>query len=153
MGLFDGIVGNVIGSMLGGNQTANPLDALAGNFAGGSGGNALLQIALSMLQQGGGLSGVLDKFRQAGLSEQADSWVGTGSNLNISANQLQQALGSGALDDVSAKLGMSPDQTGSALSQLLPELINQLTPHGQVTNDSEDSITQGLAALSNSLGR
>ena len=84
-----------------------------------------------MLQQQGGLGGVLGKFREAGMGAQADSWVGTGQNMNISPNQLEQVFGSGALSDIASKLGMSQDQAGSAMSQVLPELINQLTPQGQ----------------------
>jgi uncharacterized protein YidB (DUF937 family) len=154
MGLLDGLLGNVLGAAFGGNQQQNPLGGLLGGLSGGGGGgNALLQIGLTLLQQNGGLEGVLGKFRQAGMGAQADSWVSTGPNMNISTDQLQQALGSGALGDIAAKLGMSQDQTGSALSQMLPELINQLTPQGAVTEESNNSIAEGLAALANSFGR
>ena len=155
MGLFNGILGNVIGLVLGGGQSGqNPLGAILGNLAGVSGGgNGLLQIGLSLLQQNGGLEGVLGKFRQAGMGDQADSWVSTGPNMGISPEQLQEVLGSGALGDIASKLGLSLDQAGSALSQFLPELINQLTPQGQVPSDSNNSIAEGLAALASSLGR
>jgi uncharacterized protein YidB (DUF937 family) len=96
---------------------------------------------------------VLGKFRQAGMGAQADSWVSTGPNMNISPNQLQEVLGSGALSDIASKLGMSEDQAGSAMSQALPELIDQLTPQGQVTDESNNSIAEGLDALSRSLDR
>jgi len=153
MGLLDGIVGNVIGSMLGGNQAQSPLGGILGNLAGGGGGgsNDLLQIALSLLQQNGGLEGVLGKFRQAGMGAQADSWVSTGPNMNISPDQLQEVLGSGAFGDIASKLGISQDQAGSTMSQVLPELINQLTPQGEVTEESNDTIAEGLAALTKGL--
>jgi uncharacterized protein YidB (DUF937 family) len=163
MGLLDGILGNVLGAALGGNreqsQAQDPLSAILGGLTGGSSagsgsgtGNILLQLVLSMLQQQGGLGGVLGKFREAGMGAQADSWVGTGQNMNISPNQLEQVFGSGALSDIASKLGMSQDQAGSAMSQVLPELINQLTPQGQVTPDSENSVAEGLDALARSLG-
>jgi len=163
MGLLDGILGNVLGAALGGNreqsQAQDPLSAILGGLTGGSSagsgsgkGNILLQLVLSMLQQQGGLGGVLGKFREAGMGDQADSWVGTGQNMNISPNQLEQVFGSGALSDIASKLGMSQDQAGSAMSQVLPELINQLTPQGQVTPDSENSVAEGLDALTRSLG-
>jgi len=69
MGLLDGLLGNLMGSYLGGNQERT--------FGSGNqmqGGNMLLQLALTMLQQNGGLEGVLGKFRQGGLAQQADSW-------------------------------------------------------------------------------
>lgn len=162
MGLLDGILGNVLGQALGGNrapqQAQDPLSAilsgLTGAGAGGGGmGNILLQLGLSMIQQNGGLGGVLGKFRENGMGAQADSWVGTGQNMNIAPNQLEQIFGSGALSDIASKLGMSQDQAGSAMSQVLPELINQLTPQGQVTPDSENSVAEGLESLVRSLGR
>lgn len=160
MGLLDGLLGNVLGAALGGNreqsQAQDPLSAILGGLTGGRGGstgNVLLQLGLSMLQQQGGLGGVLGKFRENGMGAQADSWVGTGQNMNISPDQLEQVFGSGALGDIAAKLGMSQEQAGSAMSQVLPELVNQLTPQGQVTPDSENSVAEGLDALARSLDR
>ena len=156
MGLLDGILGNVLGGNRAQPQTQDPLGAILSGLSGesrGGAGNILLQLGLSMLQQNGGLEGVLGKFRQAGMGAQADSWVSTGPNMNISPDQLQEVLGSGALSDIASKLGMSEDQAGSAMSQVLPELVDQLTPQGQVTDQSNNSIAEGLDALSRSLDR
>jgi uncharacterized protein YidB (DUF937 family) len=163
MGLLDGLLGNVLGAALGGNraqtQTQDPLSSILGGLTGGSGagtgagGNVMLQLALTMLQQNGGLESVLGKFRQAGMGAQADSWVSSGQNMNISPDQLQQVFGSGALNDIASQLGVSQNQAGSAVSQMLPELINQLTPQGQVTTESNDSIAEALESLSRSAGR
>jgi len=154
MGLLDGLIGNVVGSMLSGNQQAqNPLDSVLGRLGGGNqaqSGNLLLQLALSMLQQNGGLEGVLNKFRQGGLAQHADSWVSTGQNMNISADQLQQVFGSSTIRDLASQLGMPEDQAGSAMAQLLPDVINRLTPEGQVTETSNEEIAQGLSSLANS---
>ena len=158
MGLLDGVLGSVIGAALGGNrsqtQAQDPLSSILGGLTGGGGGgNMLLQLALSMLQQNGGLDGVLGKFRQGGMSQQADSWVSTGQNMPISADQLQQVFGSGAIGDIASKLGMSHQDAGSAMSQVLPELINQLTPQGEVTSESDNSIADALNSLTRSAGR
>ena len=102
-----------------------------------------------MLQQNGGLEGVLGKFRQGGLSQQADSWVGTGQNMNISADQLQQIFGSSTIRDLASRLGMSEEQADSTMAQVLPELINHLTPEGQVPENSDEEIAQGLSMLAN----
>lgn len=147
MGLLDGLLGNVIGSMLGGNQAQSPFGDARNQ---GQGGNLLLQIALSMLQQNGGLEGVLGKFRQGGLAQQADSWVSTGQNMNISADQLQQVFGSSTISDLASQLGMPRDQAGSAMAQMLPDIINRLTPQGQVPENSDQEIDQGLSMLANS---
>jgi uncharacterized protein YidB (DUF937 family) len=145
MGLLDGLLGDLIGSFLGGTQGRNTLGS--GNQAGG---NLLLQLALTMLQQNGGLEGVLGKFRHGGLAQQADSWVGTGQNMEISGDQLQQIFGSSAIGDLASKLGMGTGQTGSLMAQVLPELINQLTPQGQVSENSNKQISDELSKLAGS---
>jgi uncharacterized protein YidB (DUF937 family) len=153
MGLLDGLIGNVVGSMLKGNQAQDSLGSGLGGLGGGNqqhGGNLLLQLVLSMLQQNGGLEGVLGKFREGGLGQQADSWVSTGQNMNISADQLQQVFGSSAISDLAAQLGMSEGQASSTMAQLLPEVINRLTPEGQVPENTNEEIAQGLSMLSNS---
>ena len=146
MGLLDGLLGNLMGSFLGGSQEQNTFDR--GNQP--QGGNLLLQIALTMLQQNGGLDGVLNKFREGGLAQHADSWVGTGQNMDISGDQLQQVFGSSTMNDLASKLGMPAGQAGSVMAQVLPELINQLTPQGQVTENSDQGISDELSKLANS---
>jgi uncharacterized protein YidB (DUF937 family) len=149
MGLLDGLIGNVLGSVLGGGQAQNPFGA---RRSAGLGGSMLLQLALSMLQQNGGLNGVLNRFRQGGLSQQADSWVGTGQNMNISADQLQQVFGSSTISDLAARLGVSEQEAGAEMAQVLPEVINQLTPSGQLPGNSDEEIADGLSQLANSPG-
>ena len=153
MGLLDGLIGDVLGSMLSGNRRQDPLGSVLGGLAGGSqaqGGNLLLQVVLSLLQQNGGLEGVLGRFRQVGLGQQADSWVGTGQNMNISPEQLQQIFGSSTMRDLASRLGMPEEQASSTMAQVLPELINQLTPQGQVPANGDEEIAEGLSMLANS---
>jgi uncharacterized protein YidB (DUF937 family) len=152
MGLLDDLIGNVFGAASGRNQRQDPLSSVLGGLAGGSqgqGGNLLLQLALSLLQQNGGLEGVLGRFRQGGLGQQADSWVSNGENMNISANELQQIFGSSTLRDLASQLGMPEEQAGSTMAQVLPELINHLTPQGQVPANGDEEIAQGLSMLAN----
>lgn len=94
MGLLDGILGN-----LGGNQQAGGQNPLAGMLSGMFGGNQqqggnMLSMVMGLVQQMGGISGVLDMFRQRGLGRQADSWVGTGPNEAISGEDVQNVFGS-----------------------------------------------------------
>jgi uncharacterized protein YidB (DUF937 family) len=152
MGLLDDLIGNVFGAASGRNQRQDPLSSVLGGLAGGSqgqGGNLLLQLALSLLKQNGGLEGVLGRFRQGGLGQQADSWVSNGENMNISANELQQIFGSSTLRDLASQLGMPEEQAGSTMAQVLPELINHLTPQGQVPANGDEEIAQGLSMLAN----
>ena len=152
MGFLDGLIGNALGSILTGNQRGDPLDSVFGGVAGenqAQSGNLLLQVVLSLLQQNGGLEGVLGKLRQGGLGRQADSWVSTGQNMGISPEQLQQVFGSSAIGDLASQLGLSKDQAGSTMAQLFPEVINRLTPQGQVPKNGDDEIAQGLSMLAN----
>jgi uncharacterized protein YidB (DUF937 family) len=153
MGLLDGLIGNVVGSMLRGNHAQDSLGSVLTGLGGGNqaqSGNLLLQVVLSMLQQNGGLEGVLGKFRQGGMAQQADSWVSTGQNMNISPDQLQQVFGSSTISDLASRLGMSEGQASSTMAELLPDVINQLTPEGQVPANSNEEIAQGLSMLANS---
>lgn len=112
--------------------------------------STLLQHATEMLQsQPGGLQGVIDKFHAAGLGEQVTSWIGSGSNLPINAEQLQAALGSGPIAALAEKLGINPADAASHLSTILPGLIDHATPGGQVA--SNDVLSEGLGMLKSKL--
>jgi uncharacterized protein YidB (DUF937 family) len=153
MGLLDGLIGNVLGAMSSDTQREDPLGSILGRRSGGNqpqSGNLLLQVALTLLQQNGGLQGVLGKLRQGGLGQQADSWVSTGQNMSISPEQLQQVFGSSGIGDLASQLGLSKDQAGSTMAQLFPEVINQLTPQGQVPANGDEEIAEGLSMLANS---
>jgi uncharacterized protein YidB (DUF937 family) len=135
MGLLDGMLGNVLGGMMGGGQQ------------GAQGQNQLLAIALQMLQQNGGLQGMLGKFQQAGYGDQAQSWVGTGQNMPISPDALQQVLGNGQLGKIAQQLGMSPQDAAGGLAQMLPGVVDQMTPQGQIPDNHSDLVSQALAML------
>ena len=142
MGLLDSVVGAALG---GGQQQGGAgggLGGLLGGLLGGQqqsgalGGNlgALLPIITGMLANGsqqGGLGGLMEKFNQAGMGDQMSSWVGKGENLPISADQLSSVLGSGAIGDIASKLGVGQSEAGVMLAQMLPGIIDQLTPDGQ----------------------
>ena len=125
MGLLDSIAGAVMGKL-----------------SGTEGGMA--QIALDMFNQHGGLNGVLDKLKTSGLGDQVSSWVGTGENQAVSADQITSALGSSQIAELAAKFGISPDVLSGELAQHLPDVINKLTPHGEVPTDSGNMLTSVL---------
>ncbi len=130
MGLLD-----IAEGMLGGNQ--------------GSSGNLIGTVMQALNSQPGGLDGVLQSLRQGGLSEAVSSWVGTGANAPLSAGQLQNVLGSGGVvSELASKLGISPDTAASQLSQLLPGIVDHLTPNGEVPQGglagAGMSLLQGL---------
>ena len=141
MGILDGLIGGMLGGMQGSGG------ALPGTGAGATQRNPLLLIALQLLQQNGGLQGILSKFQQAGYGAQADSWVSTGQNMPISAAVISQALGHGQLGQIAQQLGMSQGDTAGGLASLLPQLIDGMTPQGQVPADHQDVVAQTLALL------
>ena len=134
------------------------LDSLLSELTGTPGDNRaglapLLQIALQMLSgpgQSGGLGALINQFQQAGYGQQMDSWISTGQNLPISPDQLMQALGQGRLQQMAASNGMDMGQLSGGLSDLLPQLIDRLTPKGQVP---ASGIDDALAELSNLMPR
>jgi uncharacterized protein YidB (DUF937 family) len=129
------------------------LDSLLGGLMGGAGGTAqqgqspLMMMALQLIQQNGGLPGIISKLQNGGLAQQVGSWVGTGQNVPVSGSQLQEVLGSGSIGELAQQLGMSHGDASSNLAQVLPQLIDHLTPHGQVPDDHGDMLAQALSAL------
>ncbi len=121
-----------------------------GQQAGASGqSNQLMQLAVNFISSHpGGLQGLVDQFMKAGLGQQAQSWVGTGQNLPISAEQIAQVLGSGKLQEIAKQLGMDHGAAAGGLADLLPQVVNHLTPNGAV---QDDLVQQGLSLLKGKL--
>src|SRR5215472_3189564 len=99
----------------------------------------------------GGLSGLLENFQEKGLGGLMSSWIGTGQNLPISADQIQHVLGSDQVKELAAKAGISPDLASSSLATMLPSLIDKLTPNGQMP-DHSNLVQMGMSILQ-SLGK
>ncbi len=137
MGLLD----SVLGSVMGGQQA----QAGSGGGAGGLGNIGgllnmvtsnpqLMQAITGMLSNDGGqggLGGLVAKFQQAGLGDVVGSWISSGQNQPVSGDQLTNVLGSDAMSGLAQKLGVSPDAAAGQLSNILPGLIDRLTPNGQ----------------------
>jgi uncharacterized protein YidB (DUF937 family) len=147
MGLLDSIIGSAMG---GGQQGGNPLMQLAMQMlmkqgGGQQGGGGLGGMLGGMLGGGGnqaqavpdvgGLGGILEAFQKGGLGHIADSWVGTGENLPVHADQVTQVFGQDKIAQMANQLGMSHGEVSGGLAQILPQLINHVTPNGQVPQD------------------
>jgi uncharacterized protein YidB (DUF937 family) len=157
MGLLDGILGNVLGGMAAGRNTGEvvrqndngPLGSILARLGGGSGiaKGVLLALAFQLLQRSGGISGLIEKLRNSGLGRHGDSWVGTGSNMAVSPDQLRDVFGPDAIEQIANHFGVSPDQATNSLSEVLPELVNQMTPDGQVPDNDYGMISDALKQL------
>lgn len=80
----------------------------------------------------GGLGGLLNQFQQSGLGDVMKSWIGTGPNQSISPNQLGSVLGPKIIQVLAQKTGMSEQELTAQLSQILPGVVDKLTPNGRL---------------------
>jgi uncharacterized protein YidB (DUF937 family) len=157
MGLLDELLGDAGSKMLGqmlGTQPAQPGAANAvqpgAATAGQPGAINPAQIVESVLvmiknPQTGGLAGLIKTFSQSGLAQQVSSWVSTGANLPVSADQIRQALGNQQVQGMAKQLGLNPEALSGVLAQVLPKVVDHLTPTGQVPPAPQ--LEQGLNAL------
>ena len=134
MGLLDSVLGAVMNtgqSQAAGSNTGGGLGGLMGMLASNP---QLVQVVTGMLSNDGGhggLGGLVAKFQGAGLGDAMSSWIGNGPNQPVSGEEVASALGSGTIADIAAKLGVSHGEAAEQLSQMLPNVINQLTPGGE----------------------
>ena len=110
------------------------------NEQGGIGG-LLGQLGLGSASAGGILSGglgeLLERFKQSGQGETAESWVNTGPNKPCTADQLEQAIGPEVLETLSRQTGLSRDELVSRLCRELPDAVDKYTPEGRLPTEAE----------------
>ena len=117
------------------------LDKVAGKLGGELGGGqaeALISRALSE-SGSGGLQGIVSKLQQGGLSEQVSSWLGNGSNLPVTPEQLRSALGEPWVQQFAGKLGLPVDSILQILSKVLPETVNKASQQGTLQPDASNA--------------
>ena len=99
-----------------------------GGLLGGLGGGGLLS---------GGIGELIERFKQNGQGQVADSWVGTGPNQPLASDQLEKAIGTDVLDSLSQHTGLSRDELLSRLTRELPDAVNEFTPQGRLPTETE----------------
>jgi uncharacterized protein YidB (DUF937 family) len=129
MGLLDNIAGKVIGNLGTGDKSQS----------------VMLQAAIKLFNEYGGLNGILDKFRAGGFAAEADSWVSKGPNLPITPMQIEQVLGSAILADIAARLGMPTADISRSLAEYLPKTIDRLTPDGMLPKNQSALLMQAMS--------
>lgn len=107
MGLFDGLLGGVVGA-------------------------GMVSVVSNLIEQHGGVQGLINQLQQNGLGQTVNSWVSTGPNQPISPGEVHQGLGPELLQQLSAKTGLSVQDLTQKLSQILPQAVDTMTPNGQV---------------------
>ena len=107
MGMFDGLLGGIVGA-------------------------GMVTVVNGILEKHGGLQGVVGEFERNGLGPTVKSWIGTGPNQAISPDDLRRVLGPDLLQQLSAKSGLSVEQLTEKLSQVLPQAVDKMTPDGSI---------------------
>src|SRR5882672_5544398 len=107
MGMFDGLLGGVVGA-------------------------EMATVVNGLIEKHGGIQGIVAQLKQQGLGGTVRSWVGTGANQPITADQVHQAFGPDTMKQLAAKFGMTPEDLSAKLSKVLPQAIDKLTPGGVV---------------------
>jgi len=143
MGLLDSVIGAVVNSQGGGQvQQGDLLGAVIG-MLGQSGAGGV-----------GGLAGLVDKFQRGGLGDVVGSWVSTGQNLPVSPEQLGSVLGHDTVAGLAQQMGVNSSDLLGQLSQMLPQVVDKLTPGGQLPQGQlQDALGgAGLGDLAGMLG-
>ena len=167
-GAFGGL-GGLLGGIMGGNSRQSDggqdhsgqdhagalgglggLAGLGGSGMGNKGGALLvmlLPLAMQWVQRNGGLGGVLQQFQHKGYSQQAASWVSTGPNEALEPQAVEDVVGADELSRLSQQLGVSQDEVSSGMGQILPEMVNHLTPQGGLPDDGNETLNRGMTML------
>jgi uncharacterized protein YidB (DUF937 family) len=107
MGLLDGVLGGIVGA-------------------------GMANVIAGVIDRHGGVTGLVTQFEQHGLGGVVQSWVGTGANLPVTPEQVQQVLGSQTVSEMAAKFGLNPQEFAAKVAQLLPQAVDKMTPGGVV---------------------
>ena len=143
MGLLDSVI-SAASSMMGGQQQD------------GGGLGALLPAVVGMLSndsQLGGLGGLMERFNNAGMGDVVKSWVGTGENASITGEQISQVLGGDMLGKLAGQLGMTEGEAAGSLAQMLPGLIDKLTPNGSAPEGGLGNAGELMGMLGGLFGK
>jgi uncharacterized protein YidB (DUF937 family) len=133
MGLLDNLENQALGKVLGGSS------------------NSLASGLLQMIQnQPGGLQGLVQSFHDKGMGGLVSSWISSGPNPPISGDQVHQVLGGDQVKALAARAGISPDEAGNAIAQILPGLVDKLTPNGSVPDHS--NVLEMASSMLKNLG-
>ena len=164
---LDDIIGGMLGGQAGGNTSgAGGLGSILGSVLGRGqasvrGGSnkamlvaALMPIALNWIQRNGGLSGALNKVKDMGFGNEAQSWMSTQQqNQNLDPNQINKLFDQQEIEQVCQQTGADETEVRQGLAELLPEIVNQLTPSGDLAKEQEanSEVNEILSQISASL--
>ena len=127
------------------------LNTIQSALGGGDKKDDLMSSVMGLLGGQGGLDKLIGQFASKGLGDVIGSWVSTGKNLPVSGDQLQSVLGKDTINNLASKLGMDKGALTSQLTNLLPNVVDKLTPDGKVPEG--DIMSKGMDILGGLLGK
>ena len=126
-----GLLSGLLGSLLGGNNTNQQ--------------SSLLSAVSGLVTGSGGIGGLMQKFSGAGLGDLMKGWVSNGPNPPATAQHIEQVFGADQLAQIASQTGVDPSQISGHIAEILPQLVDKLTPHGQPVEG--EALQGGLASL------
>lgn len=143
---LDGFLGSMLGR---GSSVARGGHGLSGNrtllLA------MLLPYAMKWVQRSGGVRAVLERFRHKGLGPHADSWVSTGGNRKLRAEEADEVVGGEELSQVARQIGVPERDVALGYAEIVPELVDQLSPDGRVPPEADAALAAGRSELEREL--
>ena len=127
------------------------LNTIQSALGGGNKKDDLVSTVMGLLGGQGGLNNLISQFASKGLGDVIGSWVSIGKNLPVSGDQLQSVLGKDTINNLASKLGMDKGALTSQLTNLLPDVVDKLTPDGKVPQG--DIMSKGMDILGGLLGK
>jgi uncharacterized protein YidB (DUF937 family) len=143
-GLGGAALGSVLGGMLGGRR--------GGGLARAGGGRGallvmLLPLAMRWVQRNGGIGAVLKRFQQQGYGKQAQSWVASGDNDALDDRAVEEVVGRHDLADMAQRLGVPETEVKQAFAEIMPQMVDQLSPQGDLPQQADDVLDEGIQTL------
>ena len=127
------------------------LNTIQSALGGGNKKDDLMSTVMGLLGGQGGLQNLIGQFTSKGLGDVVGSWVSTGKNMPVSGDQLQNVLGKDTISNLASKLGIDNGALTSQLSNLLPDVVDKLTPDGKVPDG--DIMSKGMEMFGGLLGK
>ena len=147
-GLGGGLGGIALGSVLGGMMSRR-----GGLAAGRGSGNRtalmmmLLPLAMRWVQRNGGMGAVLKRFQQQGYGQQAKSWMDTGDNQPLDEQAVEKVVGQDEIAQMAERLGVPREQVAQAFAEIMPEMVDKLTPQGELPAHADEVLDEGRKTL------
>ncbi|MBL0428246.1 YidB family protein [Ramlibacter alkalitolerans] len=107
----------------------------------------LLPLAMRWVQRNGGMNAVVDKFRDKGLHRQAQSWMSSGDNDPIDGQAVEQVVGREELRQMAERLGVPEEQVAQAFAEIMPEMVDKMTPDGQLPHEADEVLDESTRKL------